>query len=83
MANPLNLTPGQKYKITEAFTDFDHIIHPVGETWIFVETNFLPYEDGLTLHVLKDSLNTVYRLKWTKEDQGDIIGNFENFITPC
>ena len=60
-----NLTPGQKYKIIKTFIDFDQIVHPVDEAWIFIETNFLPYEDGLTLHVLK-GLKTTYRLEVDK-----------------
>ena len=83
MFNPLNLTPGQKYKIIKTFIDFDQIVHPVDEAWIFIETNFLPYEDGLTLHVLKEGLKTTYRLKWTKENQENIIENFKDFIAPC
>lgn len=83
MSNPLDLIPGQKYKITKTFIDFDNTTHPIGETWIFVETNFLPYEDGLTLHVLKDAIKVIYRLKWTEEEQSNIIRSFKDFVTPC
>ncbi len=83
MTSPLKLTPGQKYTVIKPFTDFDQTIHPIGESWIFSTTNFLPYEDGLTLHVIQEGLDVVYRLKWTNEDQGPIIDNFPDFIRPC
>ena len=82
MNNPLNLIPGKKYKVIKSFTDYDHYVHEVGETWTFVTTNFLPYENGLTLHVLQDDIakETVYRLQWRKEEQAEIIKNFINYV---
>jgi hypothetical protein len=82
MSNPLNLKSGQKYLVVKPFTDYDQLGHPVGETWTFIETNFVPYHDGLTLHVSQNENTIVYRLHWTKEDQGDIIENFEDYVTP-
>ncbi|MBK7883298.1 MAG: DUF3601 domain-containing protein [Chitinophagaceae bacterium] len=82
--NHLNLVPGKKYKVIKEFTDFDRQLHPVGETWLFVGTNFLPYDDGLTLHVNKDGKNIAYRLRWLDSDQGYIIDNFKKlFVEPC
>ena len=83
MDNPLKLTAGQKYTVIKTFTDFDQIVHPIDDTWTFIETNFLPYEDGLTLHVAKDGQNVVYRLRWTDEGQGHIIDNFQDFVRRC
>ncbi|HMG66065.1 MAG TPA: DUF3601 domain-containing protein [Chitinophagaceae bacterium] len=84
MANPLNLIPGQKYKVIKAFNDFDKITHPVGETWTFLRTNFLPYEDGLTLHVSIDHFDKElsYRFQWRNEEQADLIHNFSEFVQP-
>lgn len=47
----LNIERGKKYRVIKSFTDYDREIHAIGETWKFLTTNFLPYEDGLTLHV--------------------------------
>lgn len=46
-----DLITGKSYKVTKAFEDYDGIIHAVGESWRFVGKDFLPYEDGLSLHV--------------------------------
>ena len=84
MSNPLRLVPGKRYKVVQPFTDYDRQVHPVGETWTFVETNFLPYADGLTLHVkLKDALvETVYRLQWRPEEQAPLMEHFSDFVVP-
>jgi hypothetical protein len=85
MSNPLNLTPGQKYKIVKPFTDYDRHVHQPGEMWTFVETNFLPYEDGLTVHLRLDDNPKVllFRLQWRPEEQADIIEHFTDFVEPC
>jgi hypothetical protein len=85
MSNQLNLIPGQKYKIVKPFTDYDRQVHQPGETWTFVETNFLPYEDGLTVHIRLDDNPKVlvFRLQWRQEEQADIIENFTTFVEPC
>ncbi|MEP7164301.1 MAG: DUF3601 domain-containing protein [Ferruginibacter sp.] len=85
MSNPLKLLPGQKYKLVKPFTDYDRHVHPIGETWTFVETNFLPYEDGLTVHIrLGDDLKAwLFRLQWRPEEQAEIINAFSNYVEPC
>lgn len=84
MCNPLNLLPGKKYKVIKPFTDYDHQVHPAGETWTFLHTNFLPYDDGLTLHVQLENTATeiVYRLQWREEEQASIIEHFAEYVAP-
>jgi hypothetical protein len=83
--NPLMLASGTKYKVVKAFTDYARNVHPVDETWTFLRTNFLPYEDGLTLHVqLENAAETAYLLQWRPEEQAYIIEHFrEEFVRPC
>ena len=80
MDNTLNLIPGQQYAVIKSFTDFDGIVHKVGETWIYQGTHFLPYDDGLTLHVIVNNKETVYRLQWREEEQGQIIEHFNGYV---
>ena len=82
MSNPLNLNPGQKYIVVKPFTDYDKNIHPVGETFTFSRTNFLPYEDGLTLHVFLDNnpQELICRFQWRPEQQADLIENFTQYV---
>lgn len=85
MSNPFKLIPGKKYKVIKEFSDYDKILHPVGEAWTFVETHFLPYEDGLTLHVTRENFpkQISYRLQWRPEEQAHLIDNFTQFVEPC
>ena len=83
MSTSMGLTPGQQYRVTQPFLDFDRQQHPIGETWTFITTNFLPYDDGLTLHVLRNGLPAVYRLQWRPEEQANIIENFLTYVEPC
>ena len=84
MSNPLKLTPGQKYVITKPFTDYDKHVHQPGETWTFLRTNFLPYEDGLTVHLRLDNdpRELLFRMQWRQEEQAAIIENFTDYVTP-
>jgi len=76
------LTPGQRYKVIREFTDYDGRLHPVGETWVFEQTNFVPYEDGLTLHVSARGLPLVFRLQQRPEEQAALIEYFTDFVIP-
>lgn len=76
----VDLVPGQTYSVIAEFTDYDGIIHPVGERWRFVEKNFLPYEDGLTLVMERNGKNVPFRLQWRAEAQAEIIDNFSDFV---
>ncbi|MCG2613463.1 DUF3601 domain-containing protein [Terrimonas sp. NA20] len=85
MSNPLKLIPGQKYRIVKSFTDYDNHVHPPGEAWTFLYTNFLPYEDGLTvhLHLYDDPREVVlFRLQWRAEAQAAIIEHFNDYVVP-
>ena len=75
-----NLIAGQTYRVITTFKDYDGITHPIGETWRFVEKNFLPYEDGLSLFIQMNGHNSSIRLQWRTETQGDIIDSFSNFV---
>lgn len=80
MDNSLKLIPGQEYLVTKPFVDYDGIVHGVGEIWTYRGTSFLPYDDGLTLHVTNNGKEEVYRLQWRKEAQAEIIENFNGYV---
>jgi len=85
MSNPLKLIPGQRYRIIKPFTDYDRQVHQPGETFTFLYTNFLPYEDGLTvhLHIDNDPRVLLFRMQWRPEEQAAIIENFTDYVTPA
>ena len=82
MDNSLKHSIGQRYRVKQLFTDYDGIVHEVGESWTYLGTNFLPYEDGLTLYTVseQESKQVRYRLQWREEEQAAIIENFLDFV---
>jgi hypothetical protein len=75
-----DIKPGQTYRVIKEFKDFDGILHSIGESWRFVEKNFLPYDDGLSLFVEKDGQKVQFRFQWREESQAGIIDNFSDFV---
>ena len=75
-----DLIPGQTYRVIKTLEDYDGITHAQGESWRFVGKDFLPYEDGLSLHVELNEQNVTLRLQWRAETQGELIDNFSDFV---
>ena len=75
-----DLIPAKTYRVIAGFKDYDGVIHAAGETWIFLEKNFLPYEDGLSLFLNKEGQRVQLRLQWREETQGRIIDGFSGFV---
>jgi hypothetical protein len=75
-----DLIAGKTYRVIAGFKDYDGIIHSAGETWKFLEKNFLPYEDGLSLFVEMDGQRVQFQLQWREESQGRIIDQFSGFV---
>jgi hypothetical protein len=77
-----HLLPGRRYRVSQAFFDYEGEEHPVGEEWTYLGHNFLPYEDGLSLFVSLDGEQAWHiRMQWTEEAQGAILDDLENYIT--
>lgn len=77
-----HLRSGCRYYVVTPFFDHDGIGHPVGENWTFKQAAFLPYEDGLTLHVeKKKGVGQVMRLQWRPETEGAIIDALETYLS--
>ena len=77
------LTGGNRYKVVKEFTDFDHGVHPVGESWIFLGKSFSPYDDGLSLFVSLDGTQEWHiRMSWRPDDQGPIIDALGDYLAP-
>ena len=74
------LTPNQYYRVVRPFTDYDGKVHPIGEEWHFIEKNFVPYDDGLSLFVEQNGQRVQIRMQWVDEAQGPIIDNFSEYV---
>ena len=77
------LTPGTRYRVAKAFTDYDGRVHEAGETWTFLGDNFVPYHDGMSLFVSLDGEREwQIRLEWTDEGQGEILDSVDSWFRP-
>ena len=77
-----SLHAGIRYVVRHEFEDFDGVVHPVGEEWLFLGASFLPYDDGLSLFVSLDGQQEWHiRLQWRPESQGQVIDEIDRFVT--
>jgi hypothetical protein len=74
------LTPNQLYRVIAPFTDYDGKVHPVGEEWRFLEKNFAPHDDGLSLFVEQNGQRVQIRMQWLDDAQGHTIDNFSDYV---
>ena len=77
-----HLAAGRRYRVVQAFRDYDRGLHIGGETWIFLGYSFLPYDDGLSLFVSLDGdREWAIRMQWRPEEQEEIINSLADFIS--
>jgi hypothetical protein len=77
------LEPGKRYRVTQAWEDFDRQRHEIGETWTFRTYAFLPYEDGLSWFVSpEEGTNRHIRIQWRPENgqQYEVASNPSAFL---
>jgi Domain of unknown function (DUF3601) len=80
MNDVYNLKPGESYIVTKEFTDYDGILHKVGERWVFEEIHYLPYHSGLSLNVIENGKSVTYRFQDEPEEQQQLLNNFMNYV---
>ncbi len=79
----MHLAPGQRCRVVCAFVDHDGIVHPVGETLRFLRSDFLPYENGLSLFVaMPGGAERQIRLQWRPEAEGPVIDALDQYVLP-
>ena len=76
-----HLKVGRRYRVVEAFEDWDRDVHDVGETWTFLGTHFVPHDDGRSLYVSLDG-DREWRipLQDRPEEQRSLLRNLERYI---
>lgn len=74
------LIPNKKYTVVKEFTDYDKIVHPVGEQWIYLEQNFTAYYDGLTIYVSINNKKDAFRLQDLPYEQAELIKTFSDYV---
>ena len=76
-----HLQPGRRYRVVRGFVDYDGVSHVEGESWMFLTSSFLPYEDGLSLFIrMNDGAKGHIRLQWRPESQSTVIDALEDHL---
>jgi hypothetical protein len=78
-----HLRQGERYRVQREFTDSDQVVHPVGEVWEFIGSNFVPYHDGLTLFAGIGGEECPIRLHWVPEGQAAVIESLDMYLVRC
>ena len=74
-----HLQPHLRYEVIREFKDFDDDVHPVGETWVWLGHNFLPYDGGYSFFVSVDGEHE-WHIRMQESDQSEILDNLAAYI---
>lgn len=77
-----HLWPERDYVVVKPFRDFDGTAHEPGESWTFIGSSFLPYDDGLSLFAVIDGQRRQVRMQWRDDQQGPVIDNLKDYLQP-
>jgi hypothetical protein len=79
----LHMEPGKRYRVIKAFKDFDRQEHPIGETWTYIGTAFLPYDDGRSIFVsLYGEREWHIRMQDREEEQRGVLDDLKSYVVP-
>jgi hypothetical protein len=79
-----HLKPGQYYRVECDFRDNEGRRHQAGQLWLYRSYDFLPYEDGLTLHFMTEQGDDLQvRLQDRADAEQPVIKNLEMLLAPC
>ena len=68
-----------RYRVVREFSDFDDVVHSVGEEWTYDHYTYYFYEGGHTFHVERpDGSAFVWRLAYGVNQE--VLDNLEEYI---
>jgi hypothetical protein len=75
-----HLKAGQKYTIVKTFRDYNNYPYEKSKIIEFIGSNFVPYEDGLSLFCIYNGSEHQIRLQLRPESQEEIVNNLEQYM---
>ncbi len=72
---------GVKYRVIQAFTDYDGELHPVGEEWLYLGHDYNAYHDGLSLFISRDG-DREWHLRLSALDNPPDVHRLEQYLEP-
>ena len=77
-----HLKAGEKYLVVKSFRDYDNYSYEEGNVIEFIGSNFVPYEDGLSLFFVYQGREKQIRLQVRPEEQQEIAQNINKYLVP-
>ncbi len=77
-----HLISGKKYAIAKSFRDYDNYPYEEGNVIEFIGSNFVPYEDGLSLFCIYKDREKQIRLQVRPGAQEEIAHNLKEYLEP-
>ena len=72
---------GMRYRVIREFKDDDAQVHPVGEEWTFLGSNYIPYHSGAGFVVsFDDKQECLITFLDMPEGQGEVLANLEQYL---
>lgn len=71
---------GCTYEVIQAFNDYRNISYSVGDKFIFIGSNFVPYESGLSLFLDKNGCEWHLMLCIRPEFQQEVAHNLDKYF---
>jgi hypothetical protein len=72
---------GRRYRVVQAFVDFDRQVHPIGEEWTYIGAAFLPYDDGRSIFVSLDGDREWHiRMQDREEEQQGVLDHIGEYV---
>ncbi|OZG75028.1 hypothetical protein BTA51_01095 [Hahella sp. CCB-MM4] len=77
-----HLKAGQKYTIAKPFKDYDNNVYEESLVIEFIGSNFVPYDDGLSLFCVYKGRERQIRLQVRPEAQQEVVHNLQQYLVP-
>lgn len=78
-----HLKAGRKYMIVKSFRDYDNYTYEEGNVIEFIGSNFVPYDDGLSLFCVYKDREKLIRLQVRPEAQLETARNLQQYLAPA
>lgn len=77
-----HLKAGEEYLVVKSFRDYDNYSYEEGNVVEFIGSNFVPYDDGLSLFFVYQGREKQIRLQVRPEEQQEIAHNINKYLVP-
>ncbi len=75
------LIPEVQYRVITEFIDDDHMVHHVGDRWLYLGCTHPKMYPGYVIHIRNlDGAEIQFRLKWGNGGQSNVVNSFENYV---